>query len=260
MRNLILILVLANVLYFLWGYFQGDKELPPGVAILDEVDLGPPLERPQPVVDEPVEEESIVEESEPLMVADEAVGEESVEEDDAPEEATVDAEPAEEEGEKELSVALGRSCVTLGPFRTSDLADDAQSEFSSRGMQTDQRMEQGQIFVGHWVQIRGLADRDAGNEAVAALRDGGIPEAYLVTTDDEGLKISLGVFGNRDGAERVEALARSLGFPAEITARTAEGMYYFVDVALPPGQGAGAMVDRYGEELVRMREVSSCPQ
>ena len=178
----------------------------------------------------------------------------------ATEEATVDTEPPQEEGEKELTVALGRSCVTLGPFRTSDLADDAQSEYSSRGMQTDQRMEQGQIFVGHWVQIRDLPDRDAGNQAVAALREGGIPEAYLVTTDDEGLKISLGVFGNRDGAERVETLAQSLGFAAEITARTAEGMYYFVDVALPPGQGAGAMIDRYGEELVRMREVSSCPQ
>ena len=43
MRNLILALVLANVLYFLWGNFQGEKELPPGVAILDEADLGPPL-------------------------------------------------------------------------------------------------------------------------------------------------------------------------------------------------------------------------
>lgn len=258
MRNLIFILVLANVLYFLWGYFQGEKELPPGVAILDETDLGPPLERPQPVVDE-VAEAPLEESSEAVAASDEPEGDDSA---DAvtPDQATADTEPAEEESEKELTVALGRSCVTLGPFRTSDLADDAQSEYSSRGMQTDQRMEQGQIFVGHWVQIRDLPDRDAGNEAVAALRDGGIPEAYLVTTDDEGLKISLGVFGNRDGAERVESLAQSLGFEAEITARTADGMYYFVDVALPPGQGAGTMIDRYGEELVRMREVSSCPQ
>lgn len=256
MRNLIFILVLANVLYFLWGNFQGNKELPPGVAILDEADLGPPLERPEPV-EAAVVEQVAPEDAEPATDADDSGGEEATVA-AAPEEAP--AEEPEPEGEKELAVALGRSCVTLGPFRTSDLADDAQSEYSSRGMQTDQRMEQGQIFVGHWVQIRGLPDRSAGNEAVATLRDGGIPEAYLVTTDDEGLKISLGVFGNRDGAERVEDLAKSLGFDAEITARTADGMYYFVDVALPPGQGAGAMVDRYGEELVRMREVSSCPQ
>jgi hypothetical protein len=109
------------------------------------------------------------------------------------------------------------------------------------------------------VQVRNIPDREAGNATVAALREGGIPEAYLVTTDDEGLKISLGVFGNRDGAERVQALAQSLGYPAEITPRTADGVYYFVDVALPPGRGAGAMIERYGEEKVRMREVSSCP-
>lgn len=258
MRNLIFILVLANVLYFLWGYFQGDKELPPGVAILDEADLGPPLERPELLSDD-APDEPAGESSESVAAAEESDGNDS-EVDAAPAEAANETETGEEAGEKELAVALGRSCVTLGPFRTSDLADDAQSEYTSRGMQTARRMEQGQIFVGHWVQIKDLPDRDAGNMAVEALREGGISEAYLVTTDDEGLKVSLGVFGNRDGAERVESLAQSLGFAAEITARRAEGMYYFVDVALPPGQGAGAMIERYGEELVRMREVSSCPQ
>ena len=255
MRNLIFVLLLANVLYFLWGSFQGDKELPAGVAILDESDLGPPLERMQrAAVGEATEEAA-----DPPAVAGSVDAGVSVE-DGAPATEVADADSLEESGGKELTVALGRSCVTLGPFRTSELADDAQSEYASKGMQTDQRMEQGQIFVGHWVQIRGLPDRSAGNQAVEALREGGIPEAYLVTTDDEGLKISLGVFGNRDGAERVDELAQSLGFTSEITARTAEGMYYFVDVALPPGQGAGAMVDRFGEELVRMREVSSCPR
>ena len=255
MRNLIFVLVLANVLYFLWGSFQGDKELPTGIAVLDEADLGPPLDRPH----QAATGEARAEAADPPAAA-ESVDAGASREGEAPGAELVDTESLEESGGKELTVALGRSCVTLGPFRTSELADEAQSEYASKGMQTDQRMEQGQIFVGHWVQIRNLPDRNAGNQAVASLREGGIPEAYLVTTDDEGLKISLGVFGNRDGAERVDALAQSLGFASEITARTAEGMYYFVDVALPPGQGAGAMVDRFGEELVRMREVSSCPR
>ena len=155
--------------------------------------------------------------------------------------------------------AASRAIKSSGPFRQGIDADGAQSRYSSEGMKTAQRMERGEIFVGHWVQVRNIPDREAGNATVAALREGGIPEAYLVTTDDEGLKISLGVFGNRDGAERVQALARSLGYPAEIMPRTADGVYYFVDVALPPGRGAGAMIERYGEEKVRMREVSSCP-
>lgn len=244
MRNLILALILANVLYFLWGTFQSDKDLPPGVAILDERDLGPPLE------------------PEEVGVTAQAVQPDAAPGDEAPgtDPAAVDVSGAEAGEEKQLSVALGRSCVTLGPFRQGSLADDAQSEVASQGMRAELRLERGEIFVGHWVQIRNIPDRTVGDESVAVLQDGGIPEAYLVTTDDSGLKISLGVFGNRDGAERVHALAQSLGFPSEITPRTADGMYHFVDVALPPGQGAGAMIERYGEELVRMREVSSCPQ
>ncbi len=241
MRNLLLILVLANVLYFLWGNFQSDQQLPPGVAIVDESELGPPLT---------IAENGDVaglEGNEPDSGGGSSPDSGNRDETDSSARST------------ELAVALGRTCVTLGPFRQSEDADSAQSLYTSQGMKTARRMEKGQIFVGHWVQIKGIADRSAGNEAVATLHEGGIGEAYLVTTDDEGLKISLGVFGNSDGAERVEAMARSLGFAAEISPRTADGIYYFVDVALPPGRGAGAIIDRFGEEKVRLRELSSCP-
>ncbi len=252
MRNLLLALILANVLYFLWGNFQSGKDLPPGVARLQESDLGPPLEVPEAEEDE-------VEQDQPSPASEETVVA-ALESTDAEAAALEDAEPPDAGAEKQLNVALGRSCVTLGPFRQGNLADDAQSEMASQGMRAELRMERGEIFVGHWVQIRNIPDRAEGDAAVSALQEGGIPEAYLVTTDDSGLKISLGVFGNRDGAERVHALAQSLGFASEITPRTADGLYHFVDVALPPGQGAGAIIARYGEELVRMREVSSCPQ
>jgi len=260
MRNLLLLLLLANILYFLWEYFQDDNANEPGVAILKESDLGPPLvvaEQEEPVETAAAEAEEVADEVDDASAAAETV---AVDEGESAEVAATPAgDEATESAGAELSFALGRTCVTLGPFRQGIDADGAQSRYSSEGMKTAQRMERGEIFVGHWVQVRNIPDREAGNATVAALREGGIPEAYLVTTDDEGLKISLGVFGNRDGAERVQALAQSLGYPAEITPRTADGVYYFVDVALPPGRGAGAMIERYGEEKVRMREVSSCP-
>ena len=43
MKNLLLLLLLANILYFLWGLFV-EESTQPGVAIVDESDLGPPLE------------------------------------------------------------------------------------------------------------------------------------------------------------------------------------------------------------------------
>ena len=42
MKNLLLILLLANVLYFVWGMFAEDAS-EPGIAVVRESDLGPPL-------------------------------------------------------------------------------------------------------------------------------------------------------------------------------------------------------------------------
>jgi hypothetical protein len=42
--------------------------------------------------------------------------------------------------------------------------------------------------------------------------------------------------------------------------RTNQGSIYYVDVALPPGKGAGAIVDKYGEDKVLLRDAATCPQ
>jgi hypothetical protein len=88
---------------------------------------------------------------------------------------------------------------------------------------------------------------------------GGLTDAYLVPTDDEGLKISLGLFGEMSRAERVELQAESLDMAAEISPRTREETIYFVDIALPPGRGAGAMIERFGEDKVLLRAQATCP-
>ena len=42
MKNLLLLLLLANILYFRWGMF-GPQTEPSGIEIVAEADLGPPL-------------------------------------------------------------------------------------------------------------------------------------------------------------------------------------------------------------------------
>ena len=127
-------------------------------------------------------------------------------------------------------------------------------------MRTALRSEQGQIFVGHWVQIRNVADEASANDMLEKLVAGGLNDAYLVRTEDEGLKISLGLFGDIEGAEKIELQARSLDLPADISPRMRAGTVFFVDIGLPPGKGAGAIVEKYGEELVAMRDAATCPQ
>ena len=226
MKNLLLLLLLANILYFVWGMFR-EPEPQPGVVIVEERDLGPPL--------------------------DVTAGQ------DVDTVASVGAVLGAGEASN-LEAVIGRSCVSIGPFKVSADADSAVLEYTSEGMKASLRTAQGQIFVGHWVQIRNVPSEAEGNAMLKKLADGGLTDAYLVRTDDEGLKISLGLFGDIERAERIELQARSLDLPADITPRTREGSVFFVDIGLPPGKGAGAIVEKYGEDRVLLREAATCPQ
>jgi hypothetical protein len=226
MKNLLLLLVLANVLYFMWSRFT-TEDPQPGVAVVDESDLGPPLQV------------TLGQGSDTVASAGAVLGL---------------GEPSD------LEAVVGRSCVTIGPFKVSGDADSAALEYGNEGMRTVMRSEQGQIFVGHWVQIRNVADEATAKDMLEKLIAGGLNDAYLVRTEDEGLKISLGLFGDIEGAEKIELQARSLDLPADISPRMREGTVFFVDIGLPPGKGAGAIVEKYGEELVAMRDAATCPQ
>ncbi len=226
MKNLLLLLLLANILYFMWGLFT-EKPEEPGTAIVRESELGPPLEV------------TTDRDSETVASVGAVLG---------------SGEPSD------LEAVVGRSCVTIGPFKVQTDADSAALEYSQEGMNSSVRSTRGQIFVGHWVQIRNVESEIRANEMLATLTEGGLTDAYLVRTEDEGLKISLGLFGDLERAEKIELQARSLDLPADIKPRTADRTIFYVDVGLPPGRGAGAIVERYGEDRVLLRESATCPQ
>ena len=226
MKNLLLLLLLANILYFVWGMFDKDSD-EPGIAIVEESELGPPL-AVSPNRD---------------AVAAVSVGA-----------VLGSGEPSD------LAAVVGQSCVTIGPFKANADADAALIQYAGEGMRTSLRSAHGQIFIGHWVQIRNIADRSTGNNMLEKLKEGGLADAYLVATDDNGLNISLGLFGNLERAEKVELQAKSLNLRADIVPRTREGTIFFIDIALPPGKGAGAMIEKYGEEKVLLRDAATCPQ
>jgi hypothetical protein len=226
MKNLLLLLLLANILYFVWGMFA-EESAEPGTAIVSESELGPPLQ---------------VSANRDADIA-----------------ASVGAVLGSGEP-SDLAAVVGRSCVTIGPFKASADADSALTQYAGEGMRASLRAAQGQIFVGHWVMIRDVADRETGNAILEKLRQGGLSDAYLVPTDEGGLNVSLGLFGELDRAEKVELQAKSLDLPADITPRTREGTVFYVDIGLPPGKGAGAIVDKYGEDIVSLRDAATCPQ
>ncbi|MGI9205449.1 MAG: SPOR domain-containing protein [Woeseiaceae bacterium] len=226
MKIVLMSLVLVNVLYFMWGRYAGESA-ESGVVIVNEAELGPMLEVSRSTIDDAV-----------TRVPEDLDAGESI----------------------NLSAIVGRSCVTIGPFQSNAEADAAMGDYVSQGMTASIRTTEGQLFVGHWVQIRNIPDREAGNAMLEQLRAGGLGDAYLVPTEDEGLKISLGLFGEMPRAERVELQAKSLDLPAEISPRMRDATVFFVDIGLPPGKGAGEMIEKYGEENVLLRDLANCPR
>lgn len=227
MRNILLALLLANILY---AFYQGFYSPPPqaGEVVLDPDRLGPPL-----------------------VIASQATI-------DAAESAAA-LRSIEEPRSIELTAAVGRSCVSIGPFKSGAEAGEVLSRVVATGLPAQMRSTAGQVFIGHWVQIRDIDNRDTGNQMIDTLRSGGLGDAYLVDAEGEGLKISLGLFGEMERAERIELQAKSLGLQADISARTRDALVFFVDVGLLPGRGAGAFVEEYGEEKVLLRERATCP-
>ncbi len=225
MRNLLLLLLLANILYFIYSVFTDDPS-EPGVVVVEESDLGPPLE-------------VTTDHDEDVAASVGAVlgsGEPSV-----------------------LEAVVGRSCVSVGPFRTSADAESAQVQFAGDSMRARLRSQFGEVPIGNWVKIKGIADRFTANEMMETLQDNAM-DAFIVNDDEEGLYISLGLFGDINGAEKIELQAKSLGLPAAIEKATREGTVFYVDIALPPGRGAGSIVDQYGEDKVFLRDAATCPQ
>jgi hypothetical protein len=150
--------------------------------------------------------------------------------------------------------------VSIGPFKESDDADTAVLEYNNEGMKAAVRSGRGQIFVGHSVQVPNVPTRDAGRAMLGRLAEAGLGEAYIVGNEEDGLAIALGIFGNADNAEKIELEAESAGFEVDISPLTRDGTIYFVDIGLPPGKGAGAIIERYGEERVALRDAATCPQ
>jgi hypothetical protein len=226
MKNILLMLLLANILYLMWGLFA-EEESQPGVAFVNETDLGPPLD----------------------VTAER----------DRDAYASVGAVLGSGEPSA-MEAVVGRSCVTVGPFRESMDADSALLEYSNEGMKTALRGGRAQIFIGHWVWIQNIADEARARDILAQLKVGGLADAYPDRTEPGNLKISLGLFGDADGAEKIELQAQSLGFAAEVIPSKREKDVFFVDIGLPPGRGAGAIVEKYGQDRVLLRDAATCPQ
>ena len=203
MRNLVLLLILANALYWAWEHWLKPDDVSPEGAVASEQGLT--------LVSE-------VESSETEAMSDAATANESSEVVVAAAAPTVD-------------VPVAPRCVSLGPFRDLPEAAKVGASLKEAGFSPRQRVGEGDIWIGYWVHIDNLDSRAEAQAVLAKLREGGVSDSYIVS--DEGKQgISLGVFSEIKRAGTRRQQVQKLGFAPVVTDRSRRGTVYWVDVDL----------------------------
>ncbi|MCC7257016.1 MAG: SPOR domain-containing protein [Gammaproteobacteria bacterium] len=191
MKNLFLVLVLANGLFIGWRLWIAPAEVPAAQLL------------------EPGPEPQVV--ALPRQGAGAAV--------------TGDAPDAGEDQQR---------CWRVGPLADGQLADTLRSSLVARGIGATVMTEEGQVWVGHWVQLESVASRQEADSIAARLMAGGLPDAYVLQTSPP-FSISLGVFRDRERADAVAAQAARIGFRPQVTDRYRAGLQFWLTLVVPAG-------------------------
>jgi signal recognition particle subunit SEC65 len=121
-------------------------------------------------------------------------------------------------------------CVSVGPFTDLAQAARAAALLRDRGLSPQQRAEQGDTWEGYWVSVGGLASAADENKVMKALDRAGIQDAHVMPETQDGRRVSVGLFSERDRAEKRAQAVKKLGFNAEVTERSQPGTVYWVDI------------------------------
>jgi hypothetical protein len=136
-------------------------------------------------------------------------------------------------GSTDHSVVLaGARCTSVGPFRELAQAATAAATLRTAGYQPTQRVAEGDIWIGYWVYIDAIPTVALANEILAKVRSDGVTDSYVIPNSDSGNLVSLGVFSEISGVSRRREQVLALGYEPKVVDRTRRATVYWVDVVL----------------------------
>lgn len=242
MRTFCLALILANALFFVWSHLL---DVP--VSALDEARAAAAAPPARIVLAREVASPEAEPHDDDLPVKD--VLPPKVE-------PLASTQPA---GQTEVARADPLSCTTIGPFADLPQAAQAQASLRAAGFEPRQRVEEGELWVGYWVSVPGLASRAATDEALKRLAANAITDVYLMPGSAPNV-LSLGVFSDYQRAQRRAQEVRALGLEPRIDDRKRVGSVYWIDVDLPePGKPIDSSILETGPGRILRLEMRACP-
>jgi hypothetical protein len=130
-------------------------------------------------------------------------------------------------------------CVSVGPFQELAQASAAQAALRAAGFMPNQRVIDGDVWVGYWVHLTDIPTRAAANEILELLRANDISDSYIVPGGEESQTISLGVFSEISRAANIREQVRALGYDPTVADRSRRATLYWIDVLA----GADTVID-----------------
>lgn len=203
MRTLFLILVLANIVAFIWFGW-----------------LRPPAQAPSFTPLPQVKALKLIAELTPAERRTLASSRESTPVPASPTSTDVGAE----------------SCMSYGPFPSAEAAASGSMRLRSGGASVTQRLVPGKVRSGYWVYLPPFGSRREAEAAAKLLLQRGVKDLYVVTDDANRNAISLGVYSDRFGALAHQKKIRELGYRPLLTERFRDTPRYWLDARGSAGQ------------------------
>jgi cell division septation protein DedD len=129
------------------------------------------------------------------------------------------------------AASAAEKCLRLGPFASRDAAQSVQRDLRKRGAEVSQSAADGQVWVGHWVQVDDQGSRASAEKARARLASSDI-ETYILPGESIHA-LSLGIYRKRASADRVLKKSRDLGYQTRMVDRFQAGTLFWLQVRMP---------------------------
>jgi hypothetical protein len=129
-------------------------------------------------------------------------------------------------------------CFSMGPFDDQTRATHEASALHDKGLDPHQRTEQHEIAKGFWVYIGGLKTDGEVAQVLRTLQQSHIDDAQLMPDTGDAHQVSVGLFSDRDRADRRAQSVQKLGLQPEVAERKFPTTVFWLDVNLAPGTAA----------------------
>ncbi len=239
MRILLLGLVLANLVYFVYTRFsepekeniivyRGEKGVPLLVT-LTELERPPAVTSHVPIeVDARAVRKNVTGADAPTFESVDSYSPDVSSSVVAP----VTSVPPDTRAKKEAAPAkpVTAACQTIGPFADLALAKASRLSLERAEIDVKNRKETKQITGAYWVYLPAYDNKAQARAASKVLADNGVKDYFIISDEENRNGISLGLYNQKNGSERRRADIAKLGFEPLIARKERQRDYWWLDI------------------------------